>query len=229
VPAEKIPYIVIIVDELAELMMVAAKDIEISIARLAQMARAAGIHLILATQRPSVDVITGVIKANFPARLSFQVSARADSRTILDTIGAENLLGKGDLLFLPPGTAKLERLHGAFVSEEEITRVVDFVKKQRSPVYLEEISKHVTDEATKSGGADLIDDEKYDEAVELVTRLGHASISLIQRHMRIGYNRAARIIEAMEAERIIGPSDGTSRPREVLARSLASIPDTPNA
>lgn len=228
-PVEKIPYIVIVVDELAELMMVAAKDIEILIARLAQMARAAGIHLILATQRPSVDVITGVIKANLPARLSFQVSARPDSRTILDTVGAENLLGKGDLLFLPPGTAKIARLHGAFVSEDEITRVVDFIKKQRSPVYLEEISKHVTDEGATSSGADLIDDVKYDEAVELVTRLGHASISLIQRHMRIGYNRAARIIEAMEGERIIGPSDGTSRPREVLARSLDSIPDTPGA
>ena len=226
-PAEKLPYIVIIVDELAELMMVAAKDIEISIARLAQMARASGIHLILATQRPSVDVITGVIKANFPARLSFQVSARPDSRTILDTTGAENLLGMGDMLFLPPGTAKLRRLHGAYVSEREIKGIVDFIKEQRSPVYLQEISKHVADEESKTVGADLIDDTKYDEAVELVSRLGHASISLIQRHMRIGYNRAARIIEAMEGEGLIGPSDGTSRPREVMARSLAHIPDGP--
>ena len=226
-PAEKLPYIVIIVDELAELMMVAAKDIEISIARLAQMARASGIHLILATQRPSVDVITGVIKANFPARLSFQVSARPDSRTILDTTGAENLLGMGDMLFLPPGTAKLRRLHGAYVSEREIKGIVDFIKAQRSPVYLQEISKHVADEESKTVSADLIDDAKYDEAVELVSRLGHASISLIQRHMRIGYNRAARIIEAMEGEGLIGPSDGTSRPREVMARSLAHIPDGP--
>jgi S-DNA-T family DNA segregation ATPase FtsK/SpoIIIE len=222
---EKLPYLVIIVDELAELMMVAAKDIEISIARLAQMARAAGIHLILATQRPSVDVITGVIKANLPARLSFQVSAKPDSRTILDTVGAENLLGMGDMLFLPPGTAKLRRLHGAYVSEREIRKIVDFIKAQRSPVYLQEITKHVSEDDSKDAGADLIEDVKYDEAVELVSRLGHASISLIQRHMRIGYNRAARIIEAMEAERLIGPSDGTSRPREVRARSLESIPD----
>ncbi|MBI5249136.1 MAG: DNA translocase FtsK 4TM domain-containing protein [Desulfomonile tiedjei] len=221
----KLPFIIIIVDELAELMMVAAKDIEISIARLAQMARASGIHLILATQRPSVDVITGVIKANFPARLSFQVSAKPDSRTILDTVGAENLLGIGDMLFLPPGAAKLTRLHGAFLSEKEIRRIVDSIKAQRPPVYLKEISAHVANEESSGASSELIDDEKYDEAVQLVTRLGHASISLIQRHMRIGYNRAARIIEAMEAEGIIGPSDGTSRPREVLARSLESIPD----
>ena len=222
---DKLPYIIIIIDELAELMMVAAKDIEISIARLAQMARAAGIHLILATQRPSVDVITGVIKANFPARLSFQVSAKPDSRTILDTTGAENLLGMGDMLFLPPGASKLIRLHGAYVSEQEIRNIVDFIKVQRSPVYLKEIEKHVSEDDPKGLTPDMIDDTKYDEAVELVTRLGHASISLIQRHMRIGYNRAARIIECMEAEGLIGPSDGTSRPREVLGRSLASIPD----
>jgi DNA segregation ATPase FtsK/SpoIIIE, S-DNA-T family len=227
--ASKLPFIVIIVDELAELMMVAAKDVEISICRLAQMARAAGIHLILATQRPSVDVITGIIKANFPARLSFQVSAKADSRTIIDTVGAEHLLGKGDLLFLPPGTAKLRRLHGAFVSENEISGIVDYIKAQRSPVYLEEISKHVENESSVGSSSELIDDVKYDEAVELVTRLGHASISLIQRHMRIGYNRAARIIEAMESVGIIGPSDGTSRPREVLARALDHIPDTPQS
>jgi S-DNA-T family DNA segregation ATPase FtsK/SpoIIIE len=224
---EKLPYIVIIIDELAELMMVAAKDIEISIARLAQMARASGIHLILATQRPSVDVITGVIKANFPARISYQVSAKPDSRTILDTTGAEHLLGMGDMLFLPPGTAKMRRLHGAYVSEDEIKRIVDYTKAQRAPVYLQEISNHVAEEDAKTSAADLIDDTKYDEAVELVARLGHASISLIQRHMRIGYNRAARIIEAMETEGIIGPSDGTSRPREVLARSLAHVADNP--
>jgi|GEM_PF-95480 len=226
-PVETLPYLVIIVDELAELMMVAAKDIEISIARLAQMARAAGIHLVLATQRPSVDVITGVIKANFPARVSYQVSAKPDSRTILDTVGAEHLLGMGDMLFLPPGTAKLVRLHGAYVSENEIRRIVDFIKEQRGPVYLQEITKIVAEGDSKSPASDLIEDVKYDQAVELVTRLGHASISLIQRHMRIGYNRAARIIEAMEAEGLIGPSDGTSRPREVLGRSLESIPDGP--
>lgn len=222
----KLPYIVIIIDELAELMMVAAKDIEISIARLAQMARAAGIHLILATQRPSVDVITGVIKANFPARISYQVSAKPDSRTILDTVGAENLLGMGDMLFLPPGTSKMRRLHGAYVSENEIRKIADFTKAQRSPVYLSEITSAVFDSESSTNGSDSIDDEKYDEAVALVTRLGHASISLIQRHMRIGYNRAARIIETMENEGIIGPSDGTSRPREVLARSLDFISDT---
>lgn len=223
-PAAKLPYIVIIVDELAELMMVCAKDIEISIARLAQMARASGIHLILATQRPSVDVITGVIKANFPARLSYQVSARADSRTILDTVGAEHLLGMGDMLFMPPGTAKLIRLHGAFISEDEIRRIVDFVKAQRRPQYLQEISMTMAGEG-KQSGPDLGYDEKYDEAVDLVTRLGHASISLIQRHMRIGYNRAARIMETMESEGLVGASDGTSRPREVLVRSLSHIPD----
>ena len=223
---KKLPYIIIIVDELAELMMVAAKDIEISIARLAQMARAAGIHLILATQRPSVDVITGVIKANFPARISFQVSAKPDSRTIIDTVGAENLLGMGDMLFLPPGTSKLLRLHGAFVSENEIRRIADFTKAQRSPVYLSEISSIVNGSDTgSSSGSEALDDEKYDEAVALVTRIGHASISLIQRHMRIGYNRAARIIETMESQGLIGPSDGTSRPREVLALSLENIPD----
>jgi S-DNA-T family DNA segregation ATPase FtsK/SpoIIIE len=223
---QKLPYLIIIVDELAELMMVAAKDIEISIARLAQMARAAGIHLILATQRPSVDVITGIIKANFPARISFQVSAKPDSRTIIDTVGAENLLGMGDMLFLPPGTSKLLRLHGAFVSENEIRRIADFTKAQRAPIYLSEISNIVNgSDGALSTGADSIDDEKYDEAVALVTRIGHASISLIQRHMRIGYNRAARIIETMEAQNLIGPSDGTSRPREVLALSLDHIPD----
>ncbi|MFA6221803.1 MAG: DNA translocase FtsK [Desulfomonilaceae bacterium] len=223
---QKLPYIIIIVDELAELMMVAAKDIEISIARLAQMARAAGIHLILATQRPSVDVITGVIKANFPARISFQVSAKPDSRTIIDTVGAEHLLGMGDMLFLPPGTSKLLRLHGAFVSENEIRRIADFTKAQRSPVYLSEISSIVNgSDSGSSSGSEALDDEKYDEAVALVTRIGHASISLIQRHMRIGYNRAARIIETMESQGLIGPSDGTSRPREVLALSLENIPD----
>ncbi len=219
-PPQKLPYIVIIVDELAELMMVAAKDIEISIARLAQMARASGIHLILATQRPSVDVITGIIKANFPARMSYQVSAKPDSRTILDTTGAEHLLGMGDMLFMPPGVSKLIRLHGAYLSENEIKRIVDFIKAQRAPVYLQEITKHMSEDESTVSGSDFIDDPKYDEAVELVTRIGHASISLIQRHMRIGYNRAARIIEAMETEGLIGPSDGTSRPREVLGRAL---------
>lgn len=213
-----LPYIVIIVDELADLMMVAGREVEESIARLAQMARAAGIHLILATQRPSVDVITGLIKANFPARISFQVSSKTDSRTILDCNGAENLLGAGDMLFLPPGTARLQRIHGAFVSDSEVQRVADFLKKQAKPVYEKEILEmKATDD--KQDDEELID-ERYDDAVALVADARQASISMIQRRLRIGYNRAARIIERMEQEGIVGPSDGTSRPREVFINKL---------
>jgi DNA segregation ATPase FtsK/SpoIIIE, S-DNA-T family len=216
---KKLPYIVIVIDELADLMMVASRNVEESLARLAQMARAAGIHLILATQRPSVDVITGVIKANFPTRISFQVSSKVDSRTILDQLGAENLLGAGDMLFMPPGTSKITRIHGAYVSDREIDRVVSFVRKQRKPDYDSSISEYNPDSAgdEKSGEAF---DEKYDEAVELVTDLGQASISLVQRYMKIGYNRAARIIERMELEGVVGPSDGV-KPRKVLARKLS--------
>ncbi|HOP39413.1 MAG TPA: DNA translocase FtsK 4TM domain-containing protein [Geobacteraceae bacterium] len=213
-----LPYIVIIVDELADLMMVAGREVEESIARLAQMARAAGIHLILATQRPSVDVITGLIKANFPARISFQVSSKIDSRTILDCNGAENLLGAGDMLFLPPGTAKLQRIHGAFVSDSEVQRVVDFLKKQAKPVYEKEILEMKASD-DRQNDEDFID-ERYDDAVALVAEARQASISMIQRRLRIGYNRAARIIERMEQEGIIGPSDGTSRPREVYINKL---------
>jgi len=213
-----LPYIVIIVDELADLMMVAGRDVEESIARLAQMARAAGIHLILATQRPSVDVITGLIKANFPARISFQVSSKTDSRTILDCNGAENLLGAGDMLFLPPGTAKLQRIHGAFVSDSEVQRVVDFLKKQAKPVYEKAILEMKASD-DKQDDDDLID-ERYDDAVALVAESRQASISMVQRRLRIGYNRAARIIERMEQEGIVGPSDGTSRPREVFINKL---------
>jgi S-DNA-T family DNA segregation ATPase FtsK/SpoIIIE len=213
-----LPYIVIVVDELADLMMVAGREVEESIARLAQMARAAGIHLILATQRPSVDVITGLIKANFPARISFQVSSKIDSRTILDCNGAENLLGAGDMLFLPPGTSKLQRIHGAFVSDSEVQRVVDFLKKQAKPVYEKAILEmKATDE--KESEDELID-ERYDDAVALVAEARQASISMIQRRLRIGYNRAARIIERMELEGIVGPSDGTSRPREVFINKI---------
>jgi S-DNA-T family DNA segregation ATPase FtsK/SpoIIIE len=214
----KLPYIVVVIDELADLMMIAQRDVEESLARLAQMSRAAGIHLILATQRPSVDVITGVIKANFPTRISFQVSSKVDSRTILDQLGAEKLLGSGDMLFIPPGTSKLTRIHGAYVSDKEIHRIVDFIKKQATPSYDESILAYEAEAAgSKTSGDDF--DEKYDEAVELVTDLGQASISLVQRYLKIGYNRAARIIEHMEAQGIVGPSDGV-KPRKVLARKV---------
>lgn len=213
-----LPHIVVIVDELADLMMVAGRELEESIARLAQMARAAGIHLILATQRPSVDVITGLIKANFPTRISFKVFSRTDSRTILDSMGAETLLGMGDMLFLPPGTGALQRVHGAFVSELEVQRVVEFLKKQGSPEYDKRILEAPPE---TSGGFDGDEeyDEKWDEALALVTEKRQASISMIQRHMRIGYNRAARMIERMEQEGIVGPSDGSGKPREVLLPS----------
>jgi S-DNA-T family DNA segregation ATPase FtsK/SpoIIIE len=214
---DRLPYIVIIIDELADLMMVAQRNVEESLTRLAQMARAAGIHLILATQRPSVDVITGIIKANFPTRISFQVSSKVDSRTILDQLGAEKLLGAGDMLFVPPGISRLVRIHGAYVSDTEIDRIVDFVKKQGQPAYDESITEFEPDSAEEKPDEDF--DEKYDQAVELVTDLGQASISLVQRYMKIGYNRAARIIERMEAEGVVGPSDG-AKPRKVLARKM---------
>ncbi len=212
---EKLPYIVIVVDELADLMVVSSKEVEMSLTRLAQMARASGIHLLLATQRPSVDVLTGIIKANFPARISFQVSSRTDSRTILDTGGAERLLGAGDMLFLPPGTSKLQRIHGAFVSEKEVRRVVEFWKAQGEPEYETAI---LTPSSGEEGGFEEEEvDELYEQAVELVIKTGQASISMLQRRLRVGYNRAARMIERMEREGIVGPSDGV-RPRPVLVR-----------
>jgi len=215
-PAQPLPYIVIVIDELADLMMVSARDVEASLTRLAQMARAAGIHLLLATQRPSVDVLTGVIKANFPTRISFQVSSKTDSRTILDANGAEHLLGSGDMLFLPPGTSRLVRVHGAYVSEVEILRVVEHWKKQGRPVYDSSIleAKEEAQETDADGY-----DEMYDQAVALVTETRQASISMIQRRLRVGYNRAARMIEKMEQEGVVGPADG-SKPREVYARKL---------
>jgi len=218
---EKLPFIIIIIDELADLMIVASRDVEVALTRLAQMARAAGIHLILATQRPSVDVLTGIIKANFPTRLTFQVSSKTDSRTIIDMNGAENLLGDGDMLFLPPGTARLQRIHGAYISEEEITGITDFLRKQKTPEYDEKVTETVTVDETKTDGEDY--DERYDDAVALITKTRQASISMLQRHLRIGYNRAARIIETMEREGIVGPSDG-SKPREVLVRGYDKIP-----
>ena len=217
---EKLPLIVIIIDELADLMMVASRDVEVALTRLAQMARASGIHLILATQRPSVDVLTGIIKANFPTRLSFQVSSRIDSRTIIDSNGAESLLGNGDMLLLPPGTAKLQRIHGAYISEEELTRITEFLKEQKPPEYNTTITEEAGEEENGSSAEDH--DERYDDAVALVTRTGQASISMVQRHLRIGYNRAARIIETMEKEGVIGPSDGV-KAREVLVRGYDDI------
>ncbi len=213
-----LPYIVVIVDELADLMMVAGREIEESIARLAQMARAAGIHLILATQRPSVDVITGLIKANFPTRISFKVFSRTDSRTILDSMGAETLLGMGDMLFLPPGVGYLQRVHGAFVSELEVQRVVDFLSKQGKPSYDKSILKAPQTSAPDESEEEY--DELWDEAIKIVTDGRQASISMLQRRLRIGYNRSARMIERMEQEEIVGPSDGSGKPREVLARKI---------
>jgi len=214
-----LPYVVVIVDELADLMMVSGRDIEEAIARLAQMARAAGIHLILATQRPSVDVITGLIKANFPTRISFKVFSRTDSRTILDQMGAETLLGNGDMLFLPPGTGAVQRVHGAFVSEIEVQRVVDFLKKQGQPDYDKSILE-TPPASDSSGNGDDDYDEKWDEALAIIADTKQASISMLQRRLRLGYNRAARMIEKMEAEGIVGPSDGTSRPREVFISKI---------
>ena len=208
-----LPYVVIIIDELADLMMVASREVEESIIRLAQMARAAGIHLILATQRPSVDVLTGIIKANIPARISFQVSSRTDSRTILDANGAEALLGAGDMLLLPPGTAKLQRIHGAYASESEIKRLTDFLRKQRKPDYDDSILNY-TDKTEELDIDDEID-EKYDEAVQIVMETRRASISMLQRRLRVGYNRAARMIEMMERQGLVSETDGI-KPREVL-------------
>ncbi len=217
---EHMPRIVVIVDELADLMMTVGREVEEPITRLAQKARAAGIHLILATQRPSVDVITGLIKANFPARISFQVTSRVDSRTILDNIGAERLLGGGDMLFLPPGSARVQRLHGGFVSENEIRRIVEFIKRQGAPDYALGLleSEEEEEEGARLPEEDL-NDELYEAAVKLVRESRQVSISWLQRRLRVGYNRAARMIERMEREGIVTPAEG-GRPREVLARHI---------
>jgi DNA segregation ATPase FtsK/SpoIIIE, S-DNA-T family len=205
-------YIVIVIDELADLMMVSSREVEESITRLAQMARAVGIHLILATQRPSVDVLTGLIKANFPSRISFKVSARVDSRTILDSIGAEHLLGRGDMLFLPPGSARLIRIHGGFVSEKEIARLTGYLRKAGQPAYDASVGK----EEKKADAAEVSDrDELFDEAVRFVVQSGQASTSMLQRRFRIGFSRAGRLIDLMERDGIISAADG-SKPREIL-------------
>jgi S-DNA-T family DNA segregation ATPase FtsK/SpoIIIE len=206
-------YIVIVIDELADLMMVSSKDVEESITRLAQMARAVGIHLILATQRPSVDVITGLIKANFPARISFRVSARVDSRTILDASGAEQLLGRGDMLFLPPQSSRLVRVHGAYVSEKEVARITEFLRTTGEPTYDNTVGKTEASAAEKAKAEDR--DDLFDECARLVVEQGQASTSMLQRRFRIGFSRAGRLIDLMEQDGIIGPADG-ARPREIL-------------
>lgn len=209
----KLPYNIIIIDELADLMMVAKKEVEISIARIAQKARAAGIHLVIATQRPSTDVITGLIKANLPSRISFNLASYVDSKTILDRSGAERLLGQGDMLFIPPGTNQLQRLHGAYVDDDEIDKITSFLRSQGEPTYKEEILTEEDEEELTDGAQS--DDPLYDDAVELIRKSSHASASFLQRHLKIGYNRAARLIECMEAQGIVGPADG-ARPREIL-------------
>jgi S-DNA-T family DNA segregation ATPase FtsK/SpoIIIE len=217
-PPEKLPYILIVIDELADLMMVASKGVEEALTRLAQMARASGIHLIVATQRPSVDVLTGIIKANFPSRISYKVTSRVDSRTILDAMGAEKLLGKGDMLFMPPGTHRLLRIHGAMVGDEEIEKIISFIKEQKKPTYKEEIFEVAATDKEKNESAEEYD-ERYDEALAIVAKDRQASISYIQRRLRIGYNRAASIIEMMERDGVVGPSDGV-RPREIYVSPI---------
>jgi len=218
-----LPYIVIIIDELADLMMLDQSNVEESITRLAQMARAVGIHLVLATQRPSVDVITGLIKANFPSRISFRVATKIDSRTILDANGAESLLGKGDMLYLPSGSARVHRLHAPYTSEKETHAVVEFWRAQAQAQYEQKFLEAPKEE--KAGGAGLADgeagdeehDELYQDAVRLVIEFGKASTSLLQRRLRIGYGRAAHLIDLMEKDGIVGAADGP-KPREVLKR-----------
>jgi S-DNA-T family DNA segregation ATPase FtsK/SpoIIIE len=217
---QPLPYIIIIIDELADLMMLDKANVEESITRLAQMARAVGIHLVLATQRPSVDVITGLIKANVPARISFRLATKVDSRTILDANGAEALLGRGDMLFLPPGTSRLQRVHAPFVTEKEIAAVTDFWKKQGEAEYAQGFLDSPKDaaggDAAMSGeDGDDANDDLFQDAVRLVLEFGKASTSLLQRRLRIGYGRAAHLIDMMERDGIVGPADGP-KPREIL-------------
>jgi S-DNA-T family DNA segregation ATPase FtsK/SpoIIIE len=216
---EHLPYVLIVIDELADLMMLERANVEESVTRLAQMARAVGMHLVLATQRPSVDVITGLIKANFPSRISFRVATRVDSRTVLDVMGAEHLLGKGDMLYLPPGSSRLTRVHGSFVSEAETNRVVDFWKQQAQPEYDQTflIAPPADEEEVDGELVDAEEDPLYQDAVRVVCEMGKASTSTLQRRLRLGYGRAARILDMMQRDGIIGPPDG-SRPRDVLKR-----------
>jgi S-DNA-T family DNA segregation ATPase FtsK/SpoIIIE len=231
-PLQELPYIVVVIDELCDLMMTAPKDVEDSVQRLAQKARAAGIHLVLATQRPSVDVLTGVIKANLPCRISFQVASKHDSRTIIESIGAEKLLGRGDMLFLPPGTSKLVRAHGAYVGDKEINRIADRLRELYPVRYdaaiIDEVERAAGQLNTKdkdltrgdSFGVDgntLDENTLYDRAVEFAVMTGVVSTSSIQRHFRIGYNRAARLMDRMDAQGLVGPSDVAGKPRAVLA------------
>jgi S-DNA-T family DNA segregation ATPase FtsK/SpoIIIE len=224
-PLKREPHIVVVIDELADLMMVVGKKIEELIARLAQKARAAGIHLILATQRPSVDVITGLIKANIPTRIAFQVSSKIDSRTILDQMGAEALLGMGDMLYMPSGTGLPIRVHGAFVSDEEVHRVVAYLKSQGEPDYIEGVLEGGTvdgdGEGDLLGGSDSEKDPMYDQAVEVVLKNRKASISLVQRHLKIGYNRAARLVEDMEKAGLVSAMSGSGQ-REILVPARAA-------
>jgi S-DNA-T family DNA segregation ATPase FtsK/SpoIIIE len=225
-PLDRLPHIVVVIDELADLMMVVGKKIEELIARLAQKARAAGIHLILATQRPSVDVITGLIKANIPTRIAFQVSSKIDSRTILDQMGAEALLGMGDMLYMPSGTGLPIRVHGAFVSDEEVHRVVNYLKSQGGPNYIEGVLEGGTVDGEGEGALDGNGagggekDPMYDQAVEIVLKNRRASISLVQRHLKIGYNRAARLVEDMEKAGLVS-SMSSSGQREILVPARA--------
>ncbi|MGI8566945.1 MAG: DNA translocase FtsK, partial [Pyrinomonadaceae bacterium] len=220
-PWKPLPYIVIIIDELADLMMVSGHEVEESITRLAQMARAVGIHLVLATQRPSVDVITGLIKANFPSRIAYRVSSKVDSRTIIDANGAEQLLGRGDMLFLPPGTSRLVRVHGAYVDEAEINKIVKHIKDQGEPAYDESITQS-NEEASGTDGAGGERDEFFEQALRICVEMKRASTSVLQRRLRIGYGRAAAILDAMEREGFIGQADG-ARPRPVLERAFESV------
>jgi S-DNA-T family DNA segregation ATPase FtsK/SpoIIIE len=224
IPRKKLPYIVCVIDELADLMMVAPADIETGIARLAQLARAAGIHLILATQRPSVNVITGVIKANLPSRISFKVASKVDSRTILDGGGAEALIGRGDMLFIPPGTATLVRAQGAFVSDEEINGVVEYLKENNEPPnFAQEVQQQINSSIEEGGGSGGLaggdeDDEEAQllaQAIDVLRSTKRASTSMLQRRLRIGYNRAARLMDELEERGIVGPENGSS-PREIL-------------
>ena len=219
-------YIVAIIDELADLMMAAPAEIETLVARLAQLARATGIHIIIATQRPSVNVITGIIKANLPSRIAFQVASQVDSRTIIDTKGAETLIGRGDMLFSPPGSSKLVRAQGAMVSDEEIANILEFLKKNGPPAYEQEVQAHIDQAASEDedeedkdeDGEDEMgdDDELYQQAMEVLKATRRASTSMLQRRLRIGYNRAARIMELMEEKGVVGPENG-AQPREILA------------